>query len=115
MIQLVKNISIILTCIVTSGGILYSVDKYFAKSSEVAVIKSDLEESQDELKGSFKVSQMDHLIATQQQSIDRYEALSVFQPKEEEPTEVEKAMIKGEREQLFELKEQRKAMVSGDK
>ncbi len=90
----------VLMCLITLIGALYAIDRHFAKEAKVQIIREDLD-----------LTRQDNLIMQQRQDINRYEVLSEFERRKAESDDVERAIIKREREKLAKLQIEREKML----
>jgi len=102
----VKFVFFIILGSITIGGTLFTVEKYFAKTSEVKSTIFKSEEGDISLSERLEISIIDDQIFQQEQAVQRIEDFNRFEQRTVQPelTIIEKETLKKTKKRLEELK-----------
>ena len=103
----IKNTFYIILSLATLGGIVFSIDKYFAKTSQVESKVIELKANDESLAERLDISIEDDRIYQQQQQISRIKDLTTIERKERDLTNAEEEILREKKKRLEELKKAR--------
>ena len=110
-IETTKTIIYIVLGLAAIGTTVISIDKYFAKQSDVDKSIEKVVEAVDKVAERFDIGTSDDMIFRQQQQIRHWKAKVEFEERKQPPTDMEKEVIEQEHRRLKELEEQRREKI----
>ncbi len=109
----VKLIIGIIVGLITIGGVILAIDKYFAKSEDTEKTHIELKKTDELLSERLDMAITEDAIDRQKQDIQQMKNYHIFEQKAQQPqlTPMEEEVLKKAEERLKELEEEKKRKV----